>query len=358
MGSVLLLAPVGAWADKLTDLDERYQALTLQYQALQQRYEALEQRYQERQQSPQSPAGSFSLAPVEVATPPTTAAAATEASAGTERDKDGHEAALSDLTLFDLFSEGWNQAWAHRERRTPDMALLRVTTNFLEREFRADYAYTDLPHSPKMRNTQSLRGLIAYGLNRRLMIEALTTYQWNDIRNGPDQNGGTGGGLVRLQLVDTPDKSYAAQVILTAPNKGIGQTQTSAAYTLTGWQDLQALFPLLNRVGLYYSFTYENLQGPRPKAGAAQNNISYDLSIAKTWTERSTSIVGNLTTFLEAFTTMPLDGASRGKSTASLTPGIRFWFLPKNSLMLGADFPVSHPDPFREVYRFTYILNF
>ncbi len=41
----------------------------------------------------------------------------------------------SELTLLNFFSEGWDQDWVKRSRhgRTPDMALLRVTTNFLER---------------------------------------------------------------------------------------------------------------------------------------------------------------------------------------------------------------------------------
>src|ERR1700690_2341650 len=46
---------------------------------------------------------------------------------------------LSDLTLLNFFTEGWGEAWAHRHRETPDMSLLRVTTNFLEREYRLDY---------------------------------------------------------------------------------------------------------------------------------------------------------------------------------------------------------------------------
>jgi hypothetical protein len=285
-------------------------------------------------------------------------AVAAEESAGRDGYKEGPDTALSDLTLLNLFSEGWTQSWAHRQGRTPDMALLRVTTNFLEREFRADYVYTDVKNNPKQLDTQSVRALIAYGLNRRLMVEVFSTYQWNEGPKRPPESGGAGAGVLRLQLVDTADKSDAAQVTLTTPNKGIGQTQTSLAYALAGWQDMQALLPVLDRVGLYYSVQYENLQGPRPKAGARQNDLSYDLSVAKTWTERSTAIVGNLTTFVEAFATTDFDGANSGVTTVSLTPGIRFWFAPENSLMAGVDFPLSRPNPFREVFRFTYILNF
>jgi hypothetical protein len=32
-------------------------------------------------------------------------------------------------------------------------------------------------------------------------------------------------------------------------------------YALAGWQDMQALVPALDRVGLYFSLQYENLLG-------------------------------------------------------------------------------------------------
>jgi hypothetical protein len=276
----------------------------------------------------------------------------------TEGKKDEHETELSNLGLLNFFSEGWGQPWAHRHRRTPDMALLRVCTNFLERELRLDYAYTDVRNNPALKDTHFLNSLIAYGVNRRLMFEVIANYQWNlGGPTGAPVDGAGAAGLLRFQLVDTPDKSYSAQVRVSAPNKGIGQTQTSFQYTLAGWQDMQALIPFLDRVGLYYSFQYENLQGSH-KAGGRSNDISYDLSVAKTWTNPTTPVVGNFTTFLEAYATADLDGDNKGVYVVTLTPGIRFWFLPKNSFTMGVDFPVTDNPPFREVYRFTYILNF
>ena len=46
-----------------------------------------------------------------------------------------------DLTLANFFSAGWDDEWAKQVRATgtPNMALLRVQTNFMEREFRANY---------------------------------------------------------------------------------------------------------------------------------------------------------------------------------------------------------------------------
>lgn len=279
-----------------------------------------------------------------------------EASVPPEGEQSQH---LSDLTLSNFFSEGWSQTWEKRRRSTPDMALLRVTTNFLERELRVDYVRTDAANNPKLDSTDLANGLIAYGLNRRLMIEIIANYQWNVPvpTSGFTTNGPGGGLLARFQLVDTATQSYSFQAKLAAPNKGLGQTQTSLAYALAGWQDMHALIPALGRFGLYYSVQYENLLGPR-KVGAAQNDVSYDVSLAETWTSPSTPVFGNFTTFVEGFATTILDGATSGKTTVSLTPGIRFWFVPENSLSLGVDVPLTRVPTFHTVLRATYIMNF
>ncbi|HYB53363.1 MAG TPA: hypothetical protein VEG84_05830 [Thermoanaerobaculia bacterium] len=264
---------------------------------------------------------------------------------------------LSDLTLLNFFTEGWNQPWAKRPRYTPDMALLKVTTNFLEREFRLDYVLTNVANNANLDTTDLANALIAYGLNRRLMIEVISNYQWNNPPVAPTVSGASGGFLARFQLVDTETQSYSFQTRVTPANKGIGGTQTSMTYALAGWQDMHALIPALGRFGLYGSFQYENLIGPH-KAGAMENDVSYDLSIAETWTQPTTPVFGNFTTFLEAFGQTPLDGASSGKTTVSLTPGIRFWFVPENSFTVGVDLPVTTVRSFHSVVRATYILNF
>ncbi len=267
-------------------------------------------------------------------------------------------APLSALTLANFFSEGWTQPWAKRERAdgTPDMALLKVTTNFLERELRLDYSRTaDVKHS-RFSDINLINGLIAYGLDRRFMIEAITNYQWNEPLIGAGVSGAGGGALVRFQLVDTELSSYALQVRASQPNRSIGQTQTSVQYALAAFNDLYPIVGL-SRVGLYYSVVYETLLGNHAR-GARQSDIAYDVSLAKTWTDPRTPVFGNFTTFLEAFATTDLDGTTKGHTPTTLTPGVRFWFYPENSLTLGVDLPVSHPNPFGEVYRVTYILNF
>jgi hypothetical protein len=263
----------------------------------------------------------------------------------------------SDLGILDFFTNGWSQDWVHRHRETRDMALLRVTTNFLEREFRFDYAHTSLLGNARYTGTDFANALMAYAVNRRLMLEIIANYQWNVHPGASPVNGAGGAALLRFQLVDTATASYSTQIRVSAPNKGIGQTQTTFGYYLAGWQDVRAWLPALGRVGLYYSFEYDNLQGPAA-AGATKNSVSYDVSLARTFTDAATPVVGDLTAFLELYGTTPLDGASAGKTVLSLTPGVRFWFVPKNSLSLGVDLPVSHSPPYSAAWRATYILNF
>lgn len=264
---------------------------------------------------------------------------------------------LSDLSIANFFTAGWNQDWEKWRHYTPDMALLRVTTNFLERELRADYAKTDLANSATTDSTDFVNVLMAYALNRRLMLEVIGNYQWSDRLTGPEISGAGAAFLARFQLVENADQSYSFQTRVSAPNKGVGQTQTSLTFGLAGWQDVHSWAPALGKFGLYFSFQYENLLGSHA-ATATKNDISYDVSFAETWTTPSTPVFGNLTTFLEFFGQSFLDGANSGRTNVTLTPGFRFWFIPENSISFGVDFPLSRAPAIHNVYRATYILNF
>jgi hypothetical protein len=270
--------------------------------------------------------------------------------------QEGH-APLEPLGIGTFFTEGWDQSWSHHERYTPDMALLRVTTNFLEREFRLDYSRTDVRANPKLDSSELANGLIAYGLNRRFMLELIQNTQWNKDAKGIAASGSGGGGLARFQLVDSDTQAASFQVKVAVPNKGLGQTQTSLAYSLAGWQDLHALAPGLGRMGLYGSLQYENLQGPA-KPGARTKGISGDVSLAKTWTEPTTPGFRNFTTFVEFFATQDLDGPSKDHTIASFTPGLRSWFAKGHSITLGEDLPMGARGTFTRVLRLTYIMNF
>ncbi len=202
-----------------------------------------------------------------------------------------------------------------------------------------------------------MQALIAYALNRRFMVEVISNYQWNTPLSPNAGVSGAGGGvLARFQLIDTPTTSISLQGRALEPNRSIGQTQTELTYALGGFNDLQALLNL-NRVGLYYSVQLDDFVGNR-KPGQRYNDVAYDISLAKTWTDPQTPVFGNLTTFLEAFATSDLSGTTSSTTVATLTPGVRFWFLPANSLMLGVDLPITNPKPNDYAFRATYILNF
>jgi hypothetical protein len=275
----------------------------------------------------------------------------------------------SDLTLGNFFTAGWGEPYIHRDRQsgTPDMALLRVQTNFLERELRLDYVHTSenkVP-TPRFGTLNSADALIAYGLDRRWQVEVVTNYQWNDAsaRGGQGASGSNGAGVLRFQLVDTELTSISAQLRVDAPNRSLpNNTQTSIQYALAGFNDLYPLLGLY-KTGIYYSFVYQELVGHH-NLGQPQNVVIYDVSIAKSWTDKRIPLYGQFTTFLEANATTELDGFGvgnlhEGHTIATLTPGVRFWFLPpNNSLMVGVDLPVTNSKPFGYVGRATYILNF
>jgi hypothetical protein len=50
---------------------------------------------------------------------------------------------------------------------------------------------TNAKNNLKLDTADFVNALIAYGLNRRLMIEVIANYQWN---NGPENMDGAGGG--------------------------------------------------------------------------------------------------------------------------------------------------------------------
>jgi hypothetical protein len=263
---------------------------------------------------------------------------------------------LSNLTLSNFFTEGWDQDWAKRPNPdgAPDMALLRVSTNFLEREFRTDfYSQQDL-NSKKNRTSNLADALIAYGLDRRFMVSVTSNYQWINSRANNDMDESNWALGTRLQLVDIPGSSYAFNVKVTSPAKSLGNDQTTVNYNLAGWEDLTPYG--LSRVGLYFSVGADNFVGPHP-IGTKSSDTSYDVSLAKTWTE-PTAALGNFTTFAELFGTTDLSGATSGKTVVTLTPGIRTGIGHNQVIMLGVDLPVSHPRQYNFGPRLTYIINF
>lgn len=273
-----------------------------------------------------------------------------------ERVAAAGETKPSDLTLANFFSAGWKESWVRRSHSdgAPDMTLLRVQTNLLLRSLRTDYYAERLPHQSPDRNIEYLSQLIEYAVNRRLMLGVIGNYEWVDSRMGEDMNGPAWGAFARFQLVDTEHTSYALNLKVTAPNGGLDEKQTVLSVALAGWHDLTAIG--LDRVGIYWHVQEETWTGPHP-AGARQNDLTYALSLAKTWT-RPDAALGNFTTFVEAYAKTDLDGPQPGRTSISLTPGLRCTLAKHHILMAGVDLPVTHPRGFDEIFRFTYIYSF
>ena len=279
-------------------------------------------------------------------------------SVSTTQDQTAAPDQPSNLTLTNLFTEGWDQAYDKRVTPdgAPDMALLHVQTNFLEREFRVDSYYQQNVGNAKARSVAFLDELIAYSFDRRFMVEVVSNYEWESLRSGANNNNGASGAiLTRLQLVDVPGSSYALNLRVTSPNDGIDMKQTTISPAIAGWQDLTCFG--LKRFGLYYDVQEDSYVGPGEKGGK-HTDIAYDVSLAKTWTDPDVRFFGNFTTFVELYATTNLDGADRGATALNVTPGIRFTLGHGNVLMAGVDLPVSQPHDFDTTYRLTYIINF
>jgi hypothetical protein len=283
-------------------------------------------------------------------------------------DPQGHAGgeAPQDLTLWNFFSAGWDEEFTRRssEGRAPDLALLRVQTNFMEREVRVNYFHQHNLNNARRENLDDFDALIAYGLNRRFMIELVGAQQWVDARDKiPDFDGATARLVARTQLISTADSSYSFNYQVTAPNRGLGEKQTTISYGIAGFEDLTRFG--LYRVGLYGSFLFDSFAGPHA-AGARLDDVQYVITLAKTFTDPKTPFIGNLTLFVENFFQTDLDGAHSGTTLVSITPGVRFnlgtmpgvKFGIDNWLMGGVDIPVSGPRPWDATFRFTYIKNF
>ncbi len=263
---------------------------------------------------------------------------------------------LSDLTPANFFSTGWNEPWTRRSRGegTPDMSLLRVQTNFLAQLFRTDLALQRNHDDAAIRESDVLSGTLEYAFNRRLMLAIIGNYRWLDSRTSDDLDGGAFAAFARFHLVDTASSSLAMTLRAGLANRELGEKDTTLGFALAGWQDLAPIG--LHRVGLYYHVQEETLAGPSTR-GSRRNDLTYAISLAKTWTSPDAAL-GNATTFLEAYGKTDLDGDERGHTFVTLTPGIRATIAHRHIVMAGVEFPLTEPRPFDRILRFTYIFNF
>jgi hypothetical protein len=266
-------------------------------------------------------------------------------------------APLSNLTLENFFTQGWDEAWVKRSNPdgAPDMALLRVQTNFLAQFFRVDFFSQQDVNSTKYETIDLFDVMAAKGLNRRLMISATVNYEWIDSRVNNYMDASSKAIAGRLQLIDIPGSAYALNLKVTSPAKGVGNDLTTVTYSLAGWQDLTPYG--LSRVGLYFDILGDNYVGPHP-IGTKSFDTAYDVSLAKTWTAPDAALLQNFTTFAELYGQTDLSGATSGKTAITLTPGTRTGIGHNQILMVGVDLPLSHPHANDWALRITYIINF
>ncbi len=304
-------------------------------------------------------------APPSPAQPPAASEAAVANTGPIQFDVGPQRPPLTDLTLGNFFSAGWNDDFAMRTRATgtPDLTLLRVQPNLLLQLFRTNFFEQTSLASATRKDLTDLDGFIDWSFNRRCMLEVNDAYQWIDPRTGsPSASGGAPGILSRIQLVDTESSSYCFNFKALAPNTPLGTTQTTLTYSLAGFEDLGYWFQL-ERVGLYYSLTFDSFCGPVAR-GTRQNDVQYCVALAKTITDTSTP--NFLTLFVENFGQTDLDGTTAGRTLFSITPGVRLNFNKvgdiklggANSLLFGTDIPVSEYRPWDATYRLSYIKCF
>jgi hypothetical protein len=139
-----------------------------------------------------------------------------------------------------------------------------------------------------------------------------------------------------------------------ASNYNLGERDTTYSLSVAGWRDLAPLG--LDRVGLYYHLQEESFAGPRA-SGSRQNDLTYALSLGKSWTSPARRL-GNVTTFVEGYGRTDLDGSGRGRALLTATPGIRTTLARRHIVIAGIELPLTEPKPFARIVRLTYIYNF
>lgn len=261
---------------------------------------------------------------------------------------------LPDLTPANFLRAGWESGWVKRSRETPDMSLLRVQTNFVTQVFRIDYAHQQNREEAGARASDSLAGTLEYAFNRRFMLALIGNYRWIDSRVSENTEGAATAAFARVQWLDTATSSLAMTLRAGLPNQDLGEKDTTISLALAGWQDLAPFG--LKRVGLYYHLQEETLAGPG-KRGSRRNDLTYAVSLAKTWTSPG-SFFGNATTFVEAYGRTDLDGDERGHTLITLTPGVRATFAHHHVMMAGVEIPLTDPRPYDRIVRLTYIYSF
>lgn len=266
------------------------------------------------------------------------------------------EGAIHDQLPIDLSqaAPGAPPAPAAPERRTPDLLLLRVQGNFLEHDLRGDATYEDRIQGGTAHAATDLDARVSVPIDTLLMVGVLGNYRWVEESARPNENGAAISVFGRVQLVQEAESSYAFNIEVASPNKGVENNKTQISVGVAGFEDLDALAGL-DRVGLYADLEFQHSTGRGQVDGG--NQLEYVVSCAKTWTEDLVG-AGRFTVFAELGGTTQLDRGTGGRTMITGTPGLRLDPAAAHAVLFGVDFPLSHPHGFGELYRVSYIFSF
>jgi len=243
---------------------------------------------------------------------------------------------------------------AATERRTPDLVLLRVQTNFLEHDLRLDSTYQDRITGTPARSATDFDIRLAVPVDTVWMIGVIGNYRWLEEVNRPNENGAAVSVFGRVQMIEEVESSYAFTLEISSPNKGVENDRTQVSAGVAGFEDLDALLGF-DGVGLYADLQLQHSTSRGQVDGG--NQLAYVVSMAKTWTG---DLLGTarLSVFEELGGTTQIDQGSGGRTTLSITPGFRFDPSPAHAFLAGVDFPLTHPHGFGELFRISYIYSF
>lgn len=276
----------------------------------------------------------------------------------------GAHAEPSDLHIKDFFRKGWNEDWTHRPE-TPDrarrLALLRVNTAFMEREFRMNFVDNSFSVYQARPEKTQFEAFYTWAFCRRFQLNVQANEEWDELRPargvGPNPSGTTGALLMRFQLEDDYRSCAALNAKLTTANKGVGESKHTLALSVGGFQDLTKRLGI-NKLAFYWDVRYNIFFGDPVRIGDKGHDYAFTLSLAKTITEPDRKWIGTLTPFIEFLGTHDLDGITENRFQMTCTPGVRFNLGSKNWLLFGVDLPVVGPHLLDEAYRVTYINPF
>ena len=262
----------------------------------------------------------------------------------------------SDLTLDNFLTEGWDQSYTPRVRAdgTQDVELRRVTTASLKQEIGLTYEFENDVKSYWERDFHFVDAQAEMALNRRLSLAVADSYEWINTRaRYRNESGMQEAFLGRLQLVETEHSAYSFHLTVDTPDLGLRIKVTTLNYGLAGWNDLTPFG--LPRVGLYYSVSESVYLGP-PTGSGIRNDLTYAVSLAKTWT--GPAGMRDFTTFIEAFANSALDGRVEGRTNSSLTAGISLPVGKSQTIIVGVVIPTTKPRGYEAAYELQYVFHF